>query len=150
MAITNGYATLPEFKAWVDITSADAPDDGVIEDIIETASRHIDNTTGRTFYARTETRYYDVPDGRQIDLDDDGVGYACDLDTLQVEETTITIYQGWTLFALPYNPIGVDNSEDLGQAVMDQGASCDVIMTYDGLSQEWIDDIGRLPHKGEQ
>ena len=71
MAITNGYATLAEFKTWPDITSTDATDDGMIEDLIESASRFIDNQTGRTFYARTETRYYDVPSGRELQLDDD-------------------------------------------------------------------------------
>ena len=71
MAITNGYATLAEFKLWIDDSSSDSDDDGVIEDIIEASSRWIDDETGRTFYARTETRYYDVPDGRKLKLDDD-------------------------------------------------------------------------------
>ena len=73
MAITNGYATLAEFKLWADVTSTDSDDDTVIEDIIEAASRWIDDETGRTFYARTQTRYFDVPlDGsRELKLDDD-------------------------------------------------------------------------------
>jgi len=71
MAITNGYATLAEFKLWADISSSDSDDDTVIEDIIEAASRWIDDETGRTFYARTETRYFDVPSGRKLKLDDD-------------------------------------------------------------------------------
>lgn len=71
MAISNGYATLAEFKAYKDITSTDTTDDAVIEDIIEAASRYIDSVTGRTFYARTETRYYSLPRGRTLFLDDD-------------------------------------------------------------------------------
>lgn len=71
MAITNGYATLAEFKAYRPIDSIDAADDGVIENIIEAASRWIDRETGRTFYARTETHYFDVPRGRELLLDDD-------------------------------------------------------------------------------
>lgn len=68
---TNGYATLAEFKVEKDLKSEDATDDTSIEDIIEAASRFIDTETGRTFYARTETRYYDVPSGRELRVDDD-------------------------------------------------------------------------------
>lgn len=73
MAITNGYATLAEFKIWQEITSTNTNDDAAIEDIIEGVSRHIDGQTGRTFYARTQTRYYSVPEdlGRTLVLDDD-------------------------------------------------------------------------------
>lgn len=71
MAITNGYATLTEFKNYSRITSTDATDDSVIEDIIEGASRFIDKYTGRTFYARTETHYYDTADGYDLWLNDD-------------------------------------------------------------------------------
>ncbi|KKL66442.1 hypothetical protein LCGC14_2144920 [marine sediment metagenome] len=71
MAISNGYATLQEYKDYADITSTDATDDGALEDLIETASRFIDTQTLRTFYARTETRRFDVPNGRTLTLDDD-------------------------------------------------------------------------------
>lgn len=71
MAITNGYATLQEAKDYASITSTDATDDGVLEDLIEMASRFIDTQTLRTFYARTETRSFNVPNGRKLTLDDD-------------------------------------------------------------------------------
>jgi len=71
MAISNGYATLAEYKLYHPIDSTDADDDAVIEDLIEAASRHIDRQTGRTFYGRTETHYFDVPVGRRMMLDDD-------------------------------------------------------------------------------
>ena len=71
MTITNGYATLQEFKNYKNISSTDATDDSVIEDIIETVSRYIDRKTGRTFYARTATKYYDVPIGLTLCLDED-------------------------------------------------------------------------------
>ena len=71
MAITNGYITLANFKAVKTISSTDATDDGVIERMIEQASRYIDIQTGRTFYARTETHYFDVPGGRELRMDDD-------------------------------------------------------------------------------
>ena len=75
MSITNGYATLAEYKKWMreDDSTIDLDDDIVIGDIIEGASRDIDLEMGRTFYARTETRYYDVPSGgnRELRVDDD-------------------------------------------------------------------------------
>jgi hypothetical protein len=74
MTISNGYCTLAEFKAnAIPNAGTNSADDAVIEDIIEGASRRIDTYTGRTFYARTETHYYDSPDG-EYDLwihDDD-------------------------------------------------------------------------------
>lgn len=92
MAITNGYATLAEFKLWADISSTNTDDDSVIEDIIEAASRYIDAETARTFYARTETRYYSIPGGRQLDVDDD-------LLTI----TTLTNGDATTIAATEYN-----------------------------------------------
>ena len=71
MAITNGYATLAEWKSWTVTGSTNADDDSVVEDCIEAASRYIDGESGRTFYARTETRYFDVPGSRSLRLDDD-------------------------------------------------------------------------------
>lgn len=71
MTITNGYTTLVKVKALADITSTDATDDGYLEDLITQASRVIDNVTGRTFYARTETHYYDMPFSRELLVKDD-------------------------------------------------------------------------------
>jgi hypothetical protein len=69
MTIANGYCTLAEAKALLDITSTSAADDAVMESMIEQASRAIDLFMGRQFYAGTETRYFDVPAGRRLDLD---------------------------------------------------------------------------------
>jgi uncharacterized phiE125 gp8 family phage protein len=74
--ITNGYCTLAEVKALaMPEANADAADDAVIEDLVEAASRYIDNKTHRTFYSRTETRYFNVPDEqnntRRLWMDDD-------------------------------------------------------------------------------
>jgi hypothetical protein len=63
MAVVNGYCSLAEFKSFARITSTDATDDGVIEDMIEAASRYIDDLTGRQFYASTETRLFSIPRG---------------------------------------------------------------------------------------
>lgn len=71
MTITNGYTTLAKIKSALRITSTDATDDAVIEDMITQASRIIDAQTHRTFYARTETHYYDAPAGASLYIDDD-------------------------------------------------------------------------------
>jgi len=71
MTITNGYATLSDWKNHQDATSVDYADDSVVEVLIEAASRLIDNETRRTFYARTATNKYDVPDGNVLYIEDD-------------------------------------------------------------------------------
>lgn len=98
MAITNGYTTLAIFKGFaLPGTGTDATDDGVIEQIIESVSRYIDQATRRRFYATTATRLFDVPDGRDLWLDDDLLAV-----------TTLTNGDGVVLTAsdyklLPYN-----------------------------------------------
>lgn len=100
MAITNGYCTLNEFKAYMNTTSTDTADDGVIEDIIEGASRLIDSTTARTFYARTETHYYNTPSGYELWIDDD------DLLTI----TTLTNGDGTTISSGDYKLMPLNKS----------------------------------------
>jgi len=56
MAITNGYCTLAAIKARLGIT--DTTDDTVLEAVVESVSRAIDDYTGRWFYAATQTRYF--------------------------------------------------------------------------------------------
>lgn len=65
------YASVTEFKNYARIESTDTTDDGVIGDILEAASRLIDTETRRTFYARNETRKYDVPDDATLYIEDD-------------------------------------------------------------------------------
>ena len=63
MAITNGYITLAEFKRYKGgMSVSNTGDDAVIEDMIEAASRFIDNMTGQYFYSDTGTRYYTAKD----------------------------------------------------------------------------------------
>ena len=72
MAAINAYVTLAEFKAHhLPGTATDTSDDGVINILLEAASRKVDEEIIRTFYPRVETRYFDIPDGRQLDVDDD-------------------------------------------------------------------------------
>jgi hypothetical protein len=75
MSISNGYATLTEYKAYISMrglagaTGTDASDDAVIEDLIEAVSRFADRTTGRRFYADASDAayYYDPKDSRIIE-----------------------------------------------------------------------------------
>jgi hypothetical protein len=74
MAITNGYTTLQNVKDLLNPQglATNTTDDSVIERMVEQASRLIDNICGgRTFYARTETRYFDTPADRSLFVDDD-------------------------------------------------------------------------------
>lgn len=73
MAITNGYTTLALFKAqYLAQSGTNSADDAVIEDLIEAASRFIDQEVWpRRFYASTETHYFDLPsDGRTLYFND--------------------------------------------------------------------------------
>lgn len=71
----NAYATCTEYNEWTtpvgqsDFT--DTSDDEVIQNMLESVSRYIDGQTNRTFYPRIETRYYSIPSGRLLILDDD-------------------------------------------------------------------------------
>lgn len=75
MTAINTYATLAEYKEYIvargQTASTDTGDDIVIDQLLEQASRYIDDKTRRWFYPRVETRYYDVPDSSELVLDAD-------------------------------------------------------------------------------
>lgn len=83
MAITNGYATLAEAKAYLSI--ADTIDDSMLENMVEAASRAIDNIAGRRFYLDTSAsaRLYRGTNPYILTVDDFGstTGIALALDT---------------------------------------------------------------------
>lgn len=130
MAIENGYATLVEYKAWKSTTSIDATDDVVIEQCIEAASRYIDNETGWTFYARTETRYYDTPGSRLLKLDDG-------LLTI----TTLTNGDGNTIASTEYN-LWPKNSPPYSEIRLKASSSTLWKMDSDGNTEAVIDVAG--------
>jgi hypothetical protein len=68
MGITNGYATLAQYKAEHEID--DYVDDAMIERAIEAGSRIIDEITWRRFYVVPETRYYTAEDSTILYVDD--------------------------------------------------------------------------------
>ena len=58
MAVANGYCTLTDIKNRHSLTVTDTTRDAGIEQMIEAASRWIDNQTGRQFYSQIATRYF--------------------------------------------------------------------------------------------
>jgi hypothetical protein len=72
MSISNGYVTRTDFLNWITPPSetvvAHTADDAVVDSIIESSSRLIDQITRRTFYPIIETRYFDVPNEHPSDL----------------------------------------------------------------------------------
>lgn len=91
MTITNGYATLAQFKSLKSVTSTDTADDTLIEELITRASRVIDAITGKWFYAETTTRYFHIPAGRELQLD-----------APLIAVTTLTNGDGTTIAATEY------------------------------------------------
>ncbi len=93
MTPVNGYTTLQKIKDTIHPggLATSATDDAIIDDLITQASRLIDRLTGRTFYARAETRYYDTPRCAELWLDDD-----------LLTVTTLTNGDGTTLTTADY------------------------------------------------
>lgn len=61
MTVSNLYITRANFLTWQRSTSTDAPDDSVIDQIVEQTSRLLDSVTGRKFYPSYKTNVYDIP-----------------------------------------------------------------------------------------
>ena len=75
MNLVNSYATLADYKAYViargQSATTDATDDGVIQDLLNSASRYIDLKTRRIYYPRIEEMLFDIPEGNDLYLDND-------------------------------------------------------------------------------
>lgn len=105
MATINAYTTVSDFKTYVTASgqtmATDTTDDGVIEDLLERASRYIDGQTRRHFYPSVETRLYDIPedvdDERMLMLDDDLLAVT----TFTNGDATVIAATDYKL--LPYN-----------------------------------------------
>ena len=72
---TGDYCTLGELKArlWPTGTTPDTDEDTLLQNVIGSVSRWIDNYTGTRFYTTSadETRYYSADDGDSLFPDDD-------------------------------------------------------------------------------
>ena len=113
MAITNGYITLAEFKAYVtapgQTMAVSAADDSVLEQLIEQVSRYFDGETSRTFYPRVETRSLSVPDDE--DQNDTQILYVDD-DLLEI--TTLTNGDSSVIAAASYHLLPKNQSPRYG------------------------------------
>ena len=95
MAITNGYVTLNEVKAYLRIT--DSVDDTMLEQIVESASRSIDRIANRRFYldANASARTYRLIGNLRVQVDDfgttSGLVVKTDPNESGVYETTFTL-----------------------------------------------------------
>jgi len=95
MAITNGYATLAELKTYLKIE--DSMEDGLLENIVEAASRSIDRMANRRFYldSSASARTYRPSDLLRVFVDDfgstSGLVVKTDPDATGVYQTTLTI-----------------------------------------------------------
>jgi hypothetical protein len=69
MTLVNSYAALDEFKALPEFDTEKPADDVFIERLLERCSREFDGDTGHWFYAHQQTRYFDLPCGRTLELD---------------------------------------------------------------------------------
>jgi len=145
--ITNGYATLDEFKSYrLGIDSQDSDDDEVIENCIEAASRYTDRATGRTFYARTETHYFDVPVGSRLLILDDDLLVVATLKNGSGETITTAHYDLVPKNKPPYYAVKIKQSSSLYWSVSSAGDSEDVISLAGtwGYSTTAPDDIQAL------
>ena len=100
MTITNGYCTLADFKLQKRVSSSNAYDDTSIEAIIESAARDVDVLTATCFYARSETRYFAVPEGRELCLDD----YLITVSTLTNGDGTVLTTADYNLWPRNSSP----------------------------------------------
>ena len=99
MAITNGYSTLARWKAqYIPGAPTNAADDTVIEILIESASRFIEQEVWpRTFWARTETHSFDLPvegNGRTLFFND----YLITATTLTNGDATVISASSYVLY----------------------------------------------------
>ncbi len=107
MAIANGYCTLAEFRAEYKKTTTTGVDDNIIEALIESASRYIDNYCGRFFYTSTGLTVYYTPSFNDVIYIDDFYG----LTTLKTDEDGDGTYENtWNtgqntgdFYLMPFN-----------------------------------------------
>ena len=72
MAITNGYCTQNQLKAFVGIPTSDSQDNDLLDDAVNAASRQIDAFCGRQFYqdGSTSARKFFTDDLYRLRVDD--------------------------------------------------------------------------------
>lgn len=71
MPIVDGYATLADIKARLDITTVDATRDTILEQVVEAASRQVDGWCSRPFASGDATRQVTADNSGMVILPDD-------------------------------------------------------------------------------
>jgi len=110
MAITNGYATLAEIKAYLSIS--DTTDDTLLEKLVESSSRSIDKIANRRFYADTSatTRLYRAYSDIFVYTDDisgtSGLVVKVDEDGNSTYSKTVTLNTDFILDPLTASALG--------------------------------------------
>jgi len=108
--ITNGYATLTEYKAWIAVrglsggVGTDTSDDDVLSELIEVVSRFFDQETGCIFYKESAdaTRYYTPISTISAKIDDMASVTSVSVDYEGLRSyTALTVNVDYEL--LPYN-----------------------------------------------
>jgi Phage gp6-like head-tail connector protein len=110
MAIVNGYATLTQIKNYMSIS--DNPDNDLLEDLIESASRSIDRMANRRFYldATASARLYRAYSDIFVYVDDIGttsnLAVALDINGNGTYTKTLTLNQDYILDPLTASSLG--------------------------------------------
>jgi hypothetical protein len=108
MPITNGYATLAQFKQrFLASAAVDGSRDADIELVIQAASRHIDQHCGRVFYSGIvgEVRYFTAVSRYRVFVDDMQAVTAVATDD-DGDETYSTTWTAADYRLMPVNPLG--------------------------------------------
>lgn len=133
MSIINGYCNLQDFKLYLSgsgvMPGVDVFDDRVIEGMIETASRRLDNLCGRVFYPHVKTRSYDLPGDRYLWFSDD----LLELLTLTNGDDTTIASTEYILFPQTEYPKYMLKLRDVSTTVWTQSSSADAEQVIDVL-----------------
>jgi len=110
------YATLEVLKAYLDIPADTVTDDTLLRDLLERASKAIDNHTGRRFSANTETHYFEMDDVDELILYvDDDLLTITTLTNGDSSGTTIASTEYWLIprnFGPPYHGVRLKADSD--------------------------------------
>jgi hypothetical protein len=100
MANYGTYVSFETLKTHIGLASTDTADDDLLRDVCKTASLLFDQWTGRRFYPRIETRYYDIPEETaELVLDDDLLA----LTTFTTDNGNVTLTDGTHFYKMRWD-----------------------------------------------
>jgi len=104
MSVSNGYATVEDLRARLSV--ADTDDEQIFENVIEAASRAIDNYTHRRFWKdiNDTTRIYTTSTPDRLRVDD-----LVSITTLKADENQDRVYEStWATTDYDLDPVNAD------------------------------------------